>query len=85
MTLAPRKRSLTLAGHRTSVTLETPFWEALRAMAKARGRSVAGTVAEIDAARPAGVGLATAVRLAVLDDLQRALAARREDDTLAPS
>ncbi|MBZ0325637.1 MAG: ribbon-helix-helix domain-containing protein [Alphaproteobacteria bacterium] len=41
-----------VAGHRTSISLEAPFWDALRAAAKARGLSVNALIAEIDAARP---------------------------------
>jgi predicted DNA-binding ribbon-helix-helix protein len=62
----PRKYSLTIAGHRTSVTLEPPFWRALGAMARERGLSVNALVAEIDAARQPPTGLASALRVAVL-------------------
>jgi predicted DNA-binding ribbon-helix-helix protein len=62
----PVKRSLTLMGHRTSVSLEPAFWDALREMAQARKMSVNALAAEIDAGRTAGTGLATAIRLAVL-------------------
>ena len=64
----PAKRSLTLCGHRTSVTLEEPFWRQLRAIADSRGISVNALAARIDAARPAGVGLASAIRVFVLTD-----------------
>lgn len=60
-----RKRSLSLAGHRTSLALEPEFWRVLEAMAAARGRSVAAVVAEIDLARGARP-LASACRLAAL-------------------
>ena len=63
----PRKGSLTLAGHRTSVSLEPPFWAALHAMARAEGVSVNALAARVDAARAPGVGLASALRVAVLD------------------
>jgi predicted DNA-binding ribbon-helix-helix protein len=63
----PAKHSLTLAGHRTSVTLEDPFWHALRRMAGEQGLSLNELAARIDAARPPGVGLASALRVAVLD------------------
>ena len=48
------KRSLSIAGHRTSVSLEEAFWTRLRAVAAARGGSVAALVAAIDA--PVNVG-----------------------------
>ena len=64
----PTKRSLTLCGHRTSVTLEEPFWRQLRTIADARGISVNSLAARIDASRPTGVGLASAIRVFVLTD-----------------
>ena len=62
----PEKHSLTLHGHRTSVSLEPDFWDALREMAQAEGRPLAALAAEIDAARAPQTGLATAIRLHVL-------------------
>lgn len=62
----PRKRSLTLHGHRTSVTLEDAFWQALQDIALEEGRALAALAGEIDAARAPGTGLATALRLFVL-------------------
>ena len=60
------KRSVTLAGHRTSVALEPEFWAAIEALAAARNQSLATFVAEIDAARQPGQPLASALRLAAL-------------------
>jgi predicted DNA-binding ribbon-helix-helix protein len=62
-----RKRSITVAGHRTSISLEEAFWQALAEIAAARRVSLAGLVVEIDRARPAEVNLSSAVRLFVLD------------------
>ena len=65
----PEKRSLTLRGHRTSVTLEPPFWEALRRLAAHQGMSVNALAAEIDAERARvdpEVTLASALRVALL-------------------
>ncbi|QXT38437.1 ribbon-helix-helix domain-containing protein [Gymnodinialimonas ceratoperidinii] len=62
----PRKRSLTLQGHRTSVSLEDAFWEELQSLAEARGVSVNALVAEIDAARGVSAGLASAIRVYIL-------------------
>ncbi|APF38053.1 ribbon-helix-helix domain-containing protein [Chelatococcus daeguensis] len=59
------KRSLVIAGHSTSVSLEEPFWAALREMAAARGMSVAQAVAAIDEER-GGRNLSSAIRVAVL-------------------
>ncbi len=75
----PVKRSLTLLGHRTSVTLEPPFWEAFERMAAERGRSLNAAAAEIDAARAPEVGLASALRVAILNwALKRGKAEARE-------
>ncbi len=62
-----RKRSVTIDGHRTSVSLEAAFWEALSALARARGLSVQALVAEIDHGR-AGHNLSSAIRVHVLED-----------------
>jgi predicted DNA-binding ribbon-helix-helix protein len=59
------KHSLAIAGHRTSISLEHIFWEALRRLATARGISVPALVAEIDATR--GIAnLSSAIRVFVL-------------------
>lgn len=60
-----KKRSLSLAGHATSLALEPEFWEAIDAMAKERGSSVAGLVNQLDLQR-AGRPLASACRVAAL-------------------
>ncbi len=66
MRARPEKHSLTLQGHRTSVTLEPLFWAAFRQIAAARGLSVNRLAAEIDAARAEGEGLAAAIRVYIL-------------------
>lgn len=66
----PVKRSLTLRGHRTSVSLEDAFWDAFRAIADKRGQTINGLAVEIDEARN-DVGLASAIRVYVLKDLQK--------------
>ena len=63
----PVKRSLTLRGHRTSVSLEDIFWQEFRKIAAARGATINGLAAEIDEAR-ADLGLASAIRIFVLKD-----------------
>lgn len=65
---APQKRSVTLAGHRTSLSLEAEFWDVLREMAEAQGRSVTSLLTEIDAARGER-NLSSAVRIHVLEQL----------------
>lgn len=60
-----RKRSVTLKGHATSVTLEQPFWDALIRLAAREGGSVNSLIAAIDAARGDN-NLSSALRLYVL-------------------
>jgi predicted DNA-binding ribbon-helix-helix protein len=62
-----RKRSVVVAGHRTSLSIEQPFWDALQDIATARGLSLNRLVEEIDRARAAdGGNLSSAVRVYVL-------------------
>jgi predicted DNA-binding ribbon-helix-helix protein len=60
------KRSLVIAGHRTSVSLEDAFWRRLRAIADERGLSLNSLAAMIDAARD-GANLSSAIRVFVLE------------------
>ena len=69
MTGRPIKRSLTLRGHRTSVSLENPFWSAYCEIVASQGKTINGSAAEIDAAR-GDIGLASAIRLFVLAYIQ---------------
>lgn len=67
------KRSVAIAGHQTSVSLEEPFWDELKRMAAERGMSVNGLIADIDARR-ARTNLSSAIRLEILATLkQRAI------------
>jgi predicted DNA-binding ribbon-helix-helix protein len=66
----PRKRSLSIAGHRTAISLEEPFWEALRRIAWGKRAPIARLVAEIDAVR-GETSLSSAIRLFVLDVCSR--------------
>ena len=64
--MSPTKRSIMIAGHATSISLEPAFWEALRAAAEAEGLPLNALVARIDAARieaPAPANLASAIRV----------------------
>ena len=67
--MRPEKHSLTLRGHRTSVSLEPEFWQAFREMAAAEGRGLNELAAEIDAARGSDRGLASAIRVRILEHL----------------
>ena len=60
------KRSINIAGHKTSVSLEDAFWNALKEIAGARDASLSDLVAGIDKARELG-NLSSAIRLFVLD------------------
>ena len=66
MTARPAKHSLTLRGHRTSVSLEEEFWQAFRAIAAERGLTLNQLAVEVDEARMGDVGLASAIRVFVL-------------------
>ena len=70
MTGRPVKHSLTLNGHRTSVSLESAFWTAFRDVALAQGKPLNQLAAEIDAGR-GDVGLASAIRVYVLEQMRR--------------
>jgi predicted DNA-binding ribbon-helix-helix protein len=64
-----KKRSINIAGHSTSVTLEHAFWDALKEIAGVRNTSVAALIADIDRAREADLGapnLSSAIRVFVL-------------------
>ena len=61
------KRSVSIRGHRTSYSLEKPFYDDLVAIAARRGMALAALVAEVDAERPRDANLSSALRLFVLD------------------
>ena len=62
----PKKRSLTLNGHRTSVSLEDEFWLEFLRIAQEQGKAINALAVEIDYARGVDIGLASAIRLFVL-------------------
>ncbi|MEO3414102.1 ribbon-helix-helix domain-containing protein [Roseovarius sp. CAU 1744] len=63
----PVKHSLTLRGHRTSVSLEDAFWRAFREIAEEKDTPINALAAEIDADRGSDMGLASAIRVYVLN------------------
>lgn len=63
----PLKHSLTLNGHRTSVSLEDPFWQQFKKIAQERDLAINELAAEIDALRGTDAGLASAIRLFILE------------------
>ncbi len=67
----PQKHSLTLNGHRTSVSLEAEFWIEFRAIAVDQGIAINKLATRIDAERGANTGLASAIRVFVLKQVSR--------------
>jgi predicted DNA-binding ribbon-helix-helix protein len=76
------KRSVSIAGHRTSVSLEEPFWEALRSIADSRGVSVQALIGRIDAGR-GEQNLSSAIRVFVLKAVQDGVIPRGEKSAAA--
>lgn len=70
----PVKHSVTLKGHRTSISLEDEFWLAFRKISTEKSKPINALIAEIDVDRGTSMGLASAIRLYVLRDLQDRLA-----------
>lgn len=75
----PEKHSLSLRGHRTSVSLEAEFWVEFRRIAALKGQTINGLAAEIDEARGVESGLASAIRLYVLAWYQQDKGAQHEE------
>jgi len=71
MSTGPQKHSLTLRGHRTSVTLEPAFWQAFRAIAAEKDMAINVLAAQIDASRDPETGLASAIRVYVLEHYRK--------------
>jgi predicted DNA-binding ribbon-helix-helix protein len=71
MSLKPKKRSLTLRGHRTSVSLEDRFWTAFRQIAADENLAINALAAKVDEERPFEEGLASAIRDYVLQYYMR--------------
>lgn len=71
------KRSIAIAGHKTSISLEDAFWQSLRAIADARDIKLSDLVASIDSERK-HPNLSSAIRLFVLDHYQRLSAGDKE-------
>ncbi|MCT4556183.1 MAG: ribbon-helix-helix domain-containing protein [Pelagimonas sp.] len=69
----PVKHSVTLRGHRTSISLEEPFWQEFRRIAAEDGLALNELAARLDEARDPDTGLASSIRVFVL---QRALSLR---------
>jgi predicted DNA-binding ribbon-helix-helix protein len=83
------KRSIVIAGHKTSVRLEDAFWKALKEIASARHMTLSDLVAAIDSNRQHG-NLSSAIRLFVLDFYRNQLSEDKEEhdgrgDTMRPA
>ncbi len=65
-----RKRSVSLHGHRTSVSLEDAFWDALRVLAEADGETMPALIARVDAGR-GEASLSSALRVHALRAFRR--------------
>jgi predicted DNA-binding ribbon-helix-helix protein len=68
------KRSLSIRGHRTSISLETPFFDELRRIAGEREIALAALIATVDETRPRETNLSSALRVFVLNELRAAIA-----------
>lgn len=69
-----QKRSITISGHQTSISLEEPFWLELKSIAKRKHITLAALIGQIDRTRTSD-NLSSSLRLAVLADLQQKLSA----------
>ena len=65
------KRSITISGHRTSITLERPFWDELKEIACRKKVSVTELVRQIDSRRDASGSLTSAIRVFILEQLKK--------------
>jgi len=76
------KRSIVIAGHKTSVSLEDAFWKGLKEIAVSRDKTLSGLVAEIDTGRAHG-NLSSAIRLFVLDHYRARIGDRAKSTSQA--
>ncbi len=73
------KRSIVIAGHKTSVSLEDAFWKALKEIAGGRGMTLSDLVGAIDTQRRQG-NLSSAIRLFVLDHFRAQINGHSQQD-----
>lgn len=76
MTSTIAKRSVVIDGHKTSISLEEPFWQAVRDIADQRQITVSELLRQIDQSR-ANANLSSAVRIFVVDQFRRQAEAAR--------
>jgi predicted DNA-binding ribbon-helix-helix protein len=72
------KRSIIIAGHKTSVSLEDAFWKGMKEIAGGRGKTLSELVASIDTERQLG-NLSSAIRLFVLDHYQSQIGGEKDE------
>jgi predicted DNA-binding ribbon-helix-helix protein len=72
------KRSIVIAGHKTSVSLEDAFWTSLKDIASERHSTLSDLVASIDTSRHSG-NLSSAIRLFVLDYYRNRTSNKQQD------
>ncbi len=85
MKSAVRKRSIIIDGHKTSISMEEPFWQALRDIARQRGLNLSALVGSIKAARAENSNLSSAVRVHILAHVRTRLSELREASWQAAS
>ncbi|MFA9232056.1 MAG: ribbon-helix-helix domain-containing protein [Microgenomates group bacterium] len=81
MKRGPQKHSITLKGHRTSVSLESPFWEAFREIARQMGLTTNALALKIDSERTTDSGLASTIRVYVLNHYRDLALGLKRDET----
>ncbi len=81
MKRGPQKHSITLKGHRTSVSLEAPFWEAFREIARQTGLTTNALALKIDTERTTDCGLASTIRVYVLNHYRDLVVGPKRDET----
>ena len=79
------KRSVTIAGHRTSLSLEAPFWEALKELAEAEGVSLAALIERVDRERSLAPSPYNEGRASNLSSAARVYVLERVRETAAPN
>ena len=75
-----KKRSITLHGHRTSITLEPEFWQGLEELANAQSQTITATIAGIDDQRDPTNNLSSCIRVAVLNHYKAQYVSSPEED-----
>ena len=79
------KRSIVIAGHKTSVSLEDAFWKGLKEIAAARDLTLSDLIATIDSARGNAGNLSSAIRLFVLDHYRTMIGAAAQGAPAKPA